>query len=164
MSLSRRYSTNSAWRPVATTTTSSTGTASLRLKPNRYLQLQWRYAGNAQYRATHSSIHPTTVAQVVTIATTRSSVPHGSPVKIYGYTNPASGGQKVYLQRKAGTNWKTLTSTTLAKQRLPNGSTRIGYVFTRRIATIGQYTFRVLKPNTTTLAAGLSKAIAIKIT
>jgi streptogramin lyase len=162
--LYRRASSKVSWSKVVSRTTSSTGTASTSFTARANEQLEWRYAGNASHHAATSAIKSLSVKQVVAISATRTKVAVGKVVKLYGWVSPASAGQRVYLQLKVGTKWKTLTSVLLKKQRLPNGATRVGYVFSRTMRPTGKQTFRVSRPRTATLAAGLSRTITITIT
>lgn len=163
VSLFRRPSASGSWTRVGGTTTSSTGLASLRLQPRTNVQLQWRYPGGATHAAVTSSTRSVSVAQVVTIATTATKIRHGRSFTIYGYAKPPGAGQRVVLQMKVGTRWKALTSVVLKRQRLPNGSTRVGYRFARKISRVGSYRFRVSKAATTSLAAGVSRTITVRV-
>ena len=52
----------------------------------------------------------------------------------------------------------------LAKQRLPNGSRRVGYVFTVHRKHAGTYALRVARPSTSTLGIGTSAVRTIRVT
>ncbi len=163
VSLFGRPSASASWTKVGSATTSSTGVASLRWRPKSNVQLQWRYAGGSAHAAATSATRSVSVAQVVKVSTTRTKVRHGRVFKVYGYTNPPGKGQHVTLQMKIGTRWRSLTSTVLKRQRLPNGATRVGYQFPRRISRVGSYRFRVVKAATASLAKGVSRTIRVRI-
>lgn len=153
----------STWSQVATRTTSSTGTASVTLTPHATTQYRWHYSGSG-YVASYSATQTVTVRQVVLIHTTKTTVVHGIAFKIYGTVKPSGSGQKVYLQRLYGTTWKTIGYVYLKKQKLPNGVTTVGYIFSTKATTKGTFKFRVMKPATSTLAKGTSATVGIKIT
>jgi hypothetical protein len=149
---------------VATVTTSSLGKASKAVAPTARTQYQWRYAGNTAHKPVNSGTQTVSVAQVVSIHSTRTTVVHGTAYKIYGTVSPPSSGQRVYLQRLLGTSWRNQVSVILKRQKLPNGVTTVGYVFTLRPSARGTYKYRAYKPATSTLVSGYSGALSIRVT
>ena len=83
---------------------------------------------------------------------------------IYGTVKPASSGQKVTLQRQAGTSWNNIGTATIKNQKLPNGKTTVGFVFTVKQSSKGTFKYRVSKGATATLLAGLSNTLTVKVT
>jgi hypothetical protein len=164
VTLWRRASAKATWAKVAAKTTSSTGTASMAVRPTGYDQYQWRFGATATHAGVTSATQSVAVSQVVSIKATRTTVRHGTTVTDYGTVNPPGTGQKIYLQRLVGSKWVTAASATLKKQRLPNGVTTVGYLFTVKTAARGTFRYRVTKLATTTLAQGISATVTLKVT
>jgi hypothetical protein len=153
-----------SWITVATKTTSSTGTASDTVKPTANTTYRWSYAGDATHNAKTSASQTVSVAPVISAHSTKSSVQHGTTFKIYGTVKPSSSGQKINLQRLSGTTWKTIGTVTIKKQKLPNGTTTVGFVFTVKPSTKGTFKYRVHKAATSTLVAANSSTLTVKVT
>ena len=81
-----------------------------------------------------------------------------------GTVKPASSGLKVNLQRQSGTSWNTIDTATIKKQKLPNGDTSVGFVFTVKPASKGTFKYRVHKVATSTLEAANSATLTLKVT
>lgn len=162
--LQRRANASKPWSTVGTVTTSSTGVATRSLKPTANAQYRWNYAGDATHTARTSSAKSVSVAQVVGIHTTRTSFRHGGTVRIWGSVKPAGAGQKVTLQHLVGRTWRSGASVVLKKQKMPNGSTTVGYVFTVKEPAKGTFKFRVHKAATSALAQGTSSTVTLKVT
>ena len=160
--LQKKSGTN--WVTVATKTTSSTGKASASVKPTGKTTYRWSYAGSATHNSRNSASQTVSVAPVVSAHSTKSSVQHGTAFKIWGTVNPPSSGQKLNLQRLSGTTWKTIATVTIEKQKLPNGTTTVGYVFTVKPSTKGTFKYRVHKAATSTLVAANSSTLTVKVT
>jgi hypothetical protein len=163
VSLYKRLSSTATWTKVIDKTTSSNGSTSVTQKPTRYTQYQWRFAGDAMHQAATSAIESVSVAQVVAVKATKTSAHVGNIVKLYGTVSP-SGSGKVYLQRRSGTSWKSVAAVSLAKQRLPDGRTVVGYVFSVKMPAKGTFAYRVYRPATATLVKGYSPTVSIKVT
>jgi VCBS repeat-containing protein len=144
--------------------TSGSGAASKSVKLTANTQFEWVYAGDSTHKTATSPVKSVSVAQVVTVHSTAKTVKHGVAFKIYGTVRPAGSGQSVSLQRFGGGTWHKVTTATLRKQKLPNGSTTVGFVFTVKQSTAGSVKFRVEKAATATLAKGDSAAVTVKIT
>jgi hypothetical protein len=151
----------SAWSLVGTVTTSSTGAASKAVKPSGRTYYQWRYVGATGYAASTSATQTVSVSQVVAAAASPTKVRPGKTTKIYGWVSPSSSGQKVTLQRLYGKSWETVGTATVKKQKLPNGQTRVGYVFSQKLTSKATYNYRVYKPATPTLLAGYSSSVRV---
>jgi hypothetical protein len=104
------------------------------------------------------------VAPVISAHSSKASVAHNVAFNIYGTVKPASSGQKVTLQRQAGKKWVNAGSATIKKQKLPNGTTTVGFAFTVKQRSKGTYHYRVSKAATTTLVAGTSNVLTVHIT
>jgi hypothetical protein len=162
--LYRRPNTSTSWALVGTVTTSSTGKASKSVAPAARTLYQWRFAGNTAHKAATSGTQTIYVAQVVVIHTTKTTVVHNTTFKIYGTVKPSSSGQTVFLQRLIGTTWTNVASVTLKSQKLPNGITTVGYVFTLKPTAKATLKYRVYKPATSTLVKGYSSSVTITVT
>jgi 5-hydroxyisourate hydrolase-like protein (transthyretin family) len=162
--LYRKAPSASTWTFVANATTNSSGKASSAQKPTAKTQYRWQYAGDASHNASTSGTETVSVRQVVKASSTKSSVPHNVTFKIYGTVNPPSSGQKVTLQRQAGTKWNSIATVTIKKQTLPNGKTVVGFVFSVKQSTKGTFKYRVSKAATSTLLAGTSNTLTVKVT
>ena len=131
-------------------------------RPNaRY---QWRFAGDSSHAAVTSGTETISVRPVISSHSTNSTVAHNVAFQIYGTVKPASAGQTVHLQRQAGTAWNTISTATIKSQKLPNGSTAVGFVFTVKQSSAGTYKNRVSKGATTTLVAGTSSTMTVHVT
>ncbi|MDQ1686296.1 MAG: endo,4-beta-xylanase, partial [Frankiaceae bacterium] len=160
-----RPSTSKPWIVVRTLSTSWTGAASMTVKPGALTMYEWKFAGTPGHAATASTTQTLSVAQVVGLAATATSIRHGYVVKYYGTVSPNEAGQYVYLQILVGKTWKTTAlKAKLVSQRLPNGQTTVGYVLALKTASIGTFSYRVLRSATLVNVLGVSKAMALKVT
>lgn len=164
VSLYRRANAHRSWAKVKSLKTSSNGTVSVSLPMTANAQFEYRFAGTTWHKAVTGNIVSVSVTQIVAIHTTASKIRHGHTVKIWGTVRPSGAGQQVMLQQASGRNWKTVAKAKLKKQRLPNGKTAVGYVFSRKLPSKGTYEFRVHKNATSTLAAGTSPTVTVKAT
>jgi 5-hydroxyisourate hydrolase-like protein (transthyretin family) len=164
VTLKRRAAANKPWTTVGTVMTSATGAASKSLALTANTQFEWTYASTATHKAATSPVKSVSVAQVVAIHSTKTTIAHGVAFKIWGTVNPPSSGQKVTLQHLVGTAWKNVGTATQTKQKLPNGQTTVGYVLTVKESAKGTYKFRVEKAATATLAKGDSPIVTVKVT
>lgn len=161
--LYKRASSTAAWVKVATLTTSTTGIATSTQVPKAYTQFQWRYAGNAAHAAVSSGIQVVSVLQLVSVRATATSVVRGTTVKFYGAATPLVTNQIVYLQRQSGTTWVTAGSAKQIRQRMPNGATATGYLFSLKFSSAGTFAYRVYKPAVTGLSAGYSATVSMRV-
>lgn len=162
--LYKRPTASAPWAFVADATTNASGVASKSVTPTGKTLYEWRYAGDGGHQAATSPTQTVSVKQVVSAHSTKSSVKHGVAVKIYGTVKPASAGKTVTLQRRAGTHWKAIGTATIKKQKLPNSTTTVGFVFTVRQAAKGTFHYRVAKAATASLLAGTSSALTVRVT
>jgi hypothetical protein len=99
------------------------------------------------------------------VAATKTTVAHGSTVKLYGTVTPTILNSYVYLQQKAGTAWKTLAvKGKVVKQRMPNGKTLVGYILTIKTSSKGKFAYRAYRPATSTNVAGASPSLLLSVT
>jgi hypothetical protein len=123
----------------------------------------WTYPGDAAHAAVSSGTQAVSVVQLVSVRATASSVPRGTIVKFYGAATPVVTNQVVYLQRLVGSTWTTAATGKQIRQRMPNGTTSTGYLFSLKFATAGSFTYRAYKPAVTGLAAGSSASVALRV-
>jgi 5-hydroxyisourate hydrolase-like protein (transthyretin family) len=152
------------WVLVGTANTSSSGVASKSVKPTGNIQYRWTFAGNSSHKTATSPTQTVSVTQVVSAHSTKSTIKHRIAFKIWGTVNPPSSGQKVTLQDLVGKLWKNIATVTIKKQKLPNGATTVGFVFTLNIAKASIVKYRVYRPATSTLLAGYSGTLTVKAT
>jgi hypothetical protein len=157
-----RTSTTNAFTHLATLTTSPTGVAGAKEKPVRTTQYEFAYHGTATHAASASGVQSVSVAYVVAASVKPGSLNHSKPAKVYGTVSPGKTGDPVTLQQLVHGTWKTLKATaTLKTQKLPNGKTALGYVFTIAAAPKGTYEFRVSRSASTTNVAGVSGTLKL---
>ena len=142
--------------------TASTGSALLLPKPTATERFYWVFPGDTTHAGSTSSIRTVTVAQGVKVHITAGTLKSSYTEVVYGNIVPTGSGT-VDLQIFRNGGWYRLESTTIHRQKMPNGSTYTGYTLKRRIFTKGTYRFRVYKPSTATLRYALSGTITIKV-
>jgi hypothetical protein len=162
LTLYHRATTSGAWIKGASAKTGSTGVAKLSAKPTSRTYYQWRYAGTTVVKAATSGTDTVNLSQVVGI-TAPAKVTHGKAFTIWGTVSPGTSGQKVELQRKVGTSYRNVVGATLKRQKLPNGATKLGYVFKLTLKTKGSYSYRVTRAATSTLSAGTSAGKTVRV-
>lgn len=149
-----RHARSGRWSVIKTVTTSSTGAASVALKPSSYEQFYWSFKGTAMHRHAASAAKAVTVSQTVAVKATATKIKAKSLIKVYGTVAPSGSGQRAYLQ-VYNRGWRTVTSAVLRYQTLPNHKRATGFVLGVRPAK-GSKVYRVYKPATATLTYGLS--------
>jgi len=160
-----RTSTGVPWHVVTTASTSWVGTAKVSVKPSARTLYMWQFNGVPGHAAAGSGTQTVSVAQVVTVAQTATSIVHGGVVKFYGVVSPNEVNQYVYLQVLLGGSWKTTAvKAQIVKQRLPNGVTTVGYVLALKTGSTGSFSYRVNRPATLANAAGVSKTVTLRVT
>ncbi len=162
--LYKRANPHKRWSFVANAKTNTAGKASKSVKPTAHTLYQWRYAGGSTHAAATSPTQTVSVAQVVSAHSTKSRVARHVAFKIWGTVKPASSRQAVQLQRLFGRTWRKIASAKIKRQKLPNGSRTVGFVFTVKQRTKGTYKYRVYKPATSTLVKGYSRTLTVKVT
>jgi hypothetical protein len=161
--LQKKSGTN--WVTVSSVNTSATtGVASASVKPTAKTTYRWFFAGNTAHKTATSASQTVSVRQTISAHSTKTSVPHNVTWKIYGTVKPASSGQHISLQRLSGTTWSTILTVTIKSQKLPNGTTTVGFVFSVKQGTKGTFKYRAYKAATSTLVAGTSSTLTVKVT
>lgn len=85
-------------------------------------------------------------------------------VGVYGTVDPASKGKSVRLQRKSGGSWHTVATATIKKQKMPSGSTEVGFSLSWKATTKGKSYLRVELPAGSSYGAGTSSDLVVKVT
>lgn len=154
-----RPSSTAGWTLVASATTSSSGVASVVVKPLHNTQYEWTFAGNSQFQPQTSGIVTLLVAQAISITANH---PTATTLNVWGGVTPNETGQIVILQRLINGVWTSLGSGAVIKsQRLPNGVTATSYLFHLSGLTLHSYVFRATRAATSTNAAGVSATLTV---
>jgi spore germination protein YaaH len=155
VTLQQKDAGTTAWRPVATAATTSTGAVSFRVTPTVGTRFRLTYAGTWTYLAATSTEAATQARWRVTAAFADPTVTHGTTATLRGTVGPARAGTAAVLQRLSGSTWTTLGSRTVAS----NGS----YAFSFRPPTAGTYTYRVRVEATSLNAASATGSRVLRV-
>jgi hypothetical protein len=145
---------------VRSLTTSSSGSVSLAVKPSVNRFYKWEFSQDSIHASITSATSKVSVAQVVSVHAVTVKVKRGATVTLWGLVSPNETNQYVYLQSYYSGAWHTNTMVTdkLVSQKLPDGTTRVGYL----LKFPAQYTqYRVLRGTTSANAAGYSAIVTI---
>lgn len=164
VTLYRRAAGQRSFSYVRTVTTSASGLATVRLAVSTNTSFYWHFAGNAAQKAANSPGANVRVTPKVSIGAIDKRIKHGKKLKLYGGATPQQSGERVYLQRLLKGKWRTEFSTTIHRQKLPNGRTATGYVFFRKLQKKGTYTLRVVTAATAYSLAGTSGRLTARAT
>lgn len=138
LSLYRKQNGATTWQLLKTTTSNSSGYVSYVHKPVWGQDYQWGPNGSAELLGSRSASVAVGVRPVVTANVSKSTMPLGSSLLLYGSVSPAHPGQAVYLQRWVGGKWNHVTVGKLTSQST--------YMFTIKPTARGTYAYRVAKP------------------
>jgi hypothetical protein len=155
---------SSSYRTLKTLVTSARGVASASLHPTSNASYKWSYAGSTANTASTSRPQAVTVDATVTLAAKPAKAKLGKKLRLYGTAAPAKAGEKITVEKRVGKSWKKLGTAKLAKRKLPNGKTEVGYVLKTKAAKKGKATYRAVVAKTGKNGAGTSKAAVVKIT
>ena len=142
-----RAAGTTTWRTVATGTTSSTGSVSLRYSPAANGSFRLSAPSSWSYLASSSVTVSTQVRWRVSAALADATVNRGATIRLTGKVAPVRG-TTVQRQRYVNGAWTTVASTTVRS----DGT--YGFSFTWKTA--GTYTYRVVVPGTSLNATGYS--------
>ncbi|HWB68336.1 MAG TPA: fibronectin type III domain-containing protein, partial [Mycobacteriales bacterium] len=160
-----RLGRSGAWSVVRHLTTTSSGRASVTVRPEFNAQYEWSFAGTDMQAPATSRVETVTVAQKVTAHLTKHRAKAGSTVQIYGTVELNSEGERVRLQQRRHGRWvSTHVAATIRYQRLPDGSRTLGYILTVSEPKARHYVFRVRRPATANNAAGTSRTLHLTVT
>jgi hypothetical protein len=146
------------------TTTSSSGHASVRVSPTKNTVYQWRFSGTSRLTASTSKTQTVDVTQTVTLVAKPTHLKSGKRVDLFGVVAGATKGETVTVEQQSGSSWKTVGKTKVAKLKLPNGKRGVGYVLTDKLNKKGKDTFRAVTASTKTNPAGTSKPLKVTVT
>ncbi|GAA2490254.1 S8 family serine peptidase [Terrabacter carboxydivorans] len=155
--LSWRKVGTTTWNLLTTRTSSSTGTVSFTHKPSTSVEYLWTYRGSTGFVGSSSSVVRVGLRTAVTSTASRTSLPLGGSFSLYGSVSPSHAGQRVYLQRYAGSGrWTTVTSTVLTSTS--------AYSFAIKPSARGTFTYRVYKAADADHLASYGPSRAVKVT
>jgi hypothetical protein len=146
---------STSWSGGIKTTTSSTGTFAMALKPTANREYRAIYAGGQADLACASETRLVGVKTKITRAVSANNVRVGKVVTFTGTVSPSHAGKKVLLQRKRSGSWVTVKSTSL--------SSRSGFAITYRTRTHQDWSWRVTLPGHADHVTGLSAAIKLRV-
>lgn len=150
-----RRSGTTAWRRIATPTTSATGRIAVVHRPAWNAQYVLRFRGSEPHARTVSRATAVRVRQRVTASLSRSRVSAGQSVVLRGAVRPNYARQIVRLQRRSNGKWHTVARTRL--------SPKSHYRFVLRPADRGDYVYRVVRPRTPRHAPGISPVRRLRV-
>jgi hypothetical protein len=151
------------FKKVGSAKTNSSGAASISVKPKAKTFYEWSYTGTTRNAAATSSADVVSVRRGVHATAKPTSAKKGAKFSVFGTVAPAAAKLKVSLQEKVGAKFKNIATAMTKQQKLPNGKRTIGYVFTVKESKAGSYDFRVTVPATSTLSAGTSNTVTVKV-
>lgn len=150
------------WSRVAARATSASGSASALVTPGRNTSYRWSFGGDDAHAAATSTVGTVLVRQRVAIRSpeVRDGFAYGLDITVWGRVSPSQAGHSVVLQQRTTSGgWASIRSTVIKVQRLPNGTTGLGYVFRHAPAYADLRTHRSA---TSLNAAGSSSALIIR--
>ena len=146
---------STTWRTVATGTTSSTGTTSLRYVPGTNGSFRLAAPSSWSYIWSTSPSVTTLVRWRVSAAFADATVSRGTTARLTGKVAPIRTGTTVQRQRYVNGAWTTVSSTTVRS----DGT----YAFSFTWNTAGTYSYRVAVPGTSLNAAGYSATLKLYV-
>ncbi|MGO9196037.1 MAG: fibronectin type III domain-containing protein [Acidimicrobiales bacterium] len=163
--LCSRPGTSGLFTEVATATTGSSGSASITVSPKTNTRYEWQFIGSSGHDPADSSDAEVSVAQVVKVSVTKTSVSPGKTTVLYGTVSPKETGQKVVVEELVAGSWSHVGASALIQlQTLPNGKSEVGYELGFSTKKPGTYVLRVQRASTATNALGESKQVTITVT
>jgi serine protease len=155
----RKKGSTGAYATVATATSGSTGLVTFTTyKPTYATQIRLvrpLVAANA-YGSSTSATKYVLCQMKISAVLSKTSVVHGTSVRLSGVVAPNHRGKTIYLQRKSGTRWVAVTSKVL--------SSTSGYAFTIKPTTRGTFYYRVMMKADTTFVVSYGVARALRAT
>lgn len=145
-------------------TTSSAGTASVKVTPSVNTTYHWNYAGSAAHLHRASPSLEVTVKRHITAELTKQSVKHGHSARVFGRVLPAVAGGKATLQRKVSGHWVSVGTGAIKSQALPDGHHAIGYVVSITGKHKGTLLLRVVAGATSTNLGDHSSTLRLHVT
>ena len=142
--------------PVATLTTSPSGTVARALRLDASSVVMLAYAGDRVSLGTSSPPRTVTVKPVISAAFSRTSVIRGQSSVLSGRVSPTLAGRRVRLERYTSTGWRAVAGVYL--------SSTSTYRFTVKPGVRGSFSYRVVYSATTTHARAVSRTRVLKVT
>ena len=160
-----RKSGSSVFQHVASGTTDSHGTVSIKLPAlKRIATYEWSYAGDSAHEPVTSGTGKVVVVPVVQAALLHGKVHHGKTAHVSGTVDPTLAGTTVTLQRRTAAGWKTADTDIIRLQTLPDGRHTTGFALAWKPGHAGTYKLRVAVPQTKGLAPAHSAVLALTVT
>jgi hypothetical protein len=134
---------------IGVTTTGSSGSFTLTDLPSTTTRYVVRPAGSsASSRTVQVVVH-----HRLTAALSRTTVHRARPVAVRGRVLPGAAGQRVYLQRKVGTTWRSVKRVVTTQ----------AYTFRLRPARAGAYRYRVVASAWAGRASAVSPTLRLRV-
>lgn len=162
LSLYARPASGGTWTRVARAALTS-NPVRVSFTPRVSTQWQWRFAGSDSLAAASGRVHTVVVTPIVSAHATRLAPRAGTRDAVWGAVSPRSAGQYVAVQRYSGGTWHTIGNALLTRQRLPDGSTRVGYLWRFTPQRPGTWRLRVVRRAQAGLATGVSRTVTIQV-
>lgn len=159
-----RASSTAPWVKGPSQTTGSTGKVSFSEKPTGGTLYQLRFAGSDTLLPSTSGTETVGVRQLVSLNQTPSTIAHGKSFALWGGVTPSASGRTITLQIQRSGSFHTIGTTTTMRQKLPNGTTSVGYVFHQTQQSAGSYVYRVTVGATRSLLGGTSRSVTERVT
>ena len=144
-----------SWTKVATTTTSTTGTYAVTLKPSAITRYRVVYLGTTTNGGAVGATSTVTVAPSVSIRASRSSFALGGSATLSTTVGPNHKGRTISLQRWTGTAWSTVATRTLSSTSTASASVKP----TKR----GTNSYRWVLPSHTDHGTGVSATLKLSV-
>jgi N-acetylmuramoyl-L-alanine amidase len=151
-----RRSDRTTWALVGTRRSSSTGAVSLLHRPSRTTFYKWVHGRTPFGDASESPRTSVRVSSRLSVELTSVFTGVGSPVQLKGRAAPVRAGQRVQLQRRAGSRWTRVRTTRLTS------SGRFAIAYVPRSA--GNHDLRIVKLADAVHAASTSRTFHVTAT
>lgn len=117
--------------------------ATLSVKPIRNATYKWRFGGDYFLIGSESAPFTIKVAPTAADALSATSTRVGRTVYLWGSVKPTDAGATVVLQHLVSRTWKsTTTKVKIVKQKMPNGTTIVGFKLPIKATAKGSFSYR----------------------
>ena len=158
IALDHRANSDAAWSKVADVPADwLTGKFSTTISPKASGEYRWRYAGG--FFGAAPAVGPpiaVTVHQAMVTSLSPVAIPPGGQATLTVAVKPGAVGKQVTLQQHVGAVWKNVQSRTLTSKGT--------FAWQFHPASVGQPTYRVVKPATADLAPGVGRSVTLDVT
>jgi hypothetical protein len=158
VTVQKKNPTASAWKTIATVTTSKKGKFAVTTTPKRITQYRATYAGKKSGRGQYAGVSPTATVNVGTavfLKLSSTSVRKGATVTFSGRVAPKKKGATVLLQRLVGSTWTTVSSGKL--------TTKSTYSISYKTTSTTDYRWRVYKAADKKHSANYSGGVVLRV-